>query len=222
MTTPVRALGEGMKTGFFVTLVVLLCAGSALGQGRIEIQPFVGYRFGGTVPVTSEAGSALDINKIQFKSGLAYGLTVGTDLTEMLGAEFLWNRQQTQAVGKLNGGGEFPQRIDANLDQYQGNLLIHLAERDRSLRPYVLVGLGATRGSGAESSITKFSWAIGGGLKYFFTENMGVRMQMRYAPTYLYSTAGGVWCNWWGVCWVVPNNKFLNQGDATAGWTFRF
>ena len=44
----------------------------------------------------------------------------------------------------------------------------------------------------------------------------------RYTPTYLYSTSGGVWCNWWGYCWVVPNDHFLQQGDVTGGIVFRF
>jgi len=211
-----------MRTTLLLTLTAVLFAGSALGQGRFEIQPFVGYKFGGTVPVYSEVGEDLNIDKVQFKSGVAYGLTVGADLSEMVGLEFLWNRQESQAVGKLKGGGEYAERIDANIDQYHGNFLFHFMDRDESLRPYFLVGIGASRASGADNSITKFSWGLGGGLKYFFTENMGVRLQVRYAPTYLYSTAGGVWCNWWGFCWVMPNDHFLNQGDATAGWTFRF
>ena len=62
-------------------------------------------------------------------------------------------------------------------------------------------------------------WA---GLKYFFSQHIGLRLQARYAPTYLFSEAGGVWCNWWGVCWVVSNDKFLNQFDTSAGVIFRF
>jgi len=211
-----------MKVRYLVVTAVLLCTGSALGQGRFEVQPFVGYKFGGTAPVSSDAVEPMNINKIQFKAGVAYGLTVGADVAENFGLEFLWNRQDTQAVGKLKGGEEYPERIDANLDQFHGNFLIYVADRESSLRPYFLFGLGATRASGADSSITKFSFGLGGGLKYFFSDNMGVRLQMRYTPTYLYSTAGGVWCDWWGFCWVVPNDKFLNQGDVTAGWTFRF
>jgi hypothetical protein len=85
-----------------------------------------------------------------------------------------------------------------------------------------LFGLGASDISGGGSSTTKFSTALGGGVKFFATRHLGFRVQARYAPTYLYSTTRGVWCNWWGYCWVVPNNHFLDQGDVTAGFVFRF
>lgn len=200
-------------------LISFVGVSTALGQGTIEIQPFIGYTVGGTIPVNS---NDLNIREIKFDGGSSYGATVGFNATEHLGFEFMWKRQSTEAVGKLSGGGDFEETIGVNLDQYHGNFILHFTDEDEAVRPFALIGLGATRGAGDGSSQTNFSFGVGGGLKYFFSQHIGLRLQARYAPTYLFSEAGGVWCNWWGVCWVVSNDKFLNQFDTSAGIIFRF
>jgi opacity protein-like surface antigen len=122
----------------------------------------------------------------------------------------------------LPGGADDPDKVSINLDQFHGNILLNLRDEEEKLRPFILFGLGATRSSGAGSSLTRFSFGLGAGVKYFFTQGMGVRLQARWAPTYLYSTSGGVWCNWWGFCWTLPRDNLLHQGDVSAGWIFRF
>ncbi|MCW5977492.1 MAG: hypothetical protein KIT09_05420 [Bryobacteraceae bacterium] len=42
------------------------------------------------------------------------------------------------------------------------------------------------------------------------------------ATTYLYSTPGGLWCDWWDYCSVAPNPTFFRAMDATLGRIFRF
>lgn len=199
--------------------VLLLAGPAALAQVRWEIQPFIGYKWGGTVSV--DPNNQLNINKVKFTSGLAYGITAGADFGSV-GAEFLWNHQDSRAYGTLVGGGQYPTRVNANLNQYQGNLIVDFVPPFYSVRPFFLVGLGATNIGALDSSISKFSWAIGGGVKYFFNDRNGVRAQIRYAPTYLYSTAGGFWCNWWGFCYQLTNDHYLNQGDVTVGYIYRF
>lgn len=201
--------------GVFLLIVVL----PARGQDRFEVQPFVGYKWGGSTPVGSNADL---IQNITFDSSIAYGVTATFNATPHLGLEFLWNRQPTNAVGKLPGGLNFPQTTSVNLDQFQGNFVFTFREREARLRPFVLVGFGATDISGRNAGVTKFSYALGGGVKYFVSEHVGVRLQIRYAPTYLYSTSAGVWCNWYGFCFSVPNDHYLNQGDVTGGLILRF
>lgn len=200
--------------------ILLLLLGSAApsrAQGKFEIQPFVGYKFGGGTDV---APNFLGVNRINFDSSIDYGVTATYNASEHFGVEFLWNRQPTNATASYSGGGTYPAKVGVNLDQYHGDFLYSFHKG--KLEPFILVGVGATNISGAGSSTTKFSWGVGGGVKYFFSEHLGVRAQMRYTPTYLYSTNGGVWCNWWGYCFVVPNDHFLNQGEVTTGIVLRF
>jgi len=203
----------------FAFAMALAWAHPAFSQTRLEIQPFAGYKFGGGADV---GGNALGINRINIDSSVAYGVTATFNPSEHTGIEFLWNRQPTNASGSLSGGGTYPQKIGVTLDQFHGNFLYSFTGHQSTVEPFVLFGLGATDMHGGGSSTTKFSWAVGGGVKVFASRHVGFRFQARYAPTYLYSTNGGVWCNWWGYCWVVPNDHFLNQGDVTGGVIFRF
>ncbi len=200
------------------SLLIFSAAGWAQ---RVEVTPFVGYKVGGDVPVEPERND-IDVKTIRFDDSVSAGVTVGFNVTEHFGLEFLWNRQPTKATGLLSGGGVFPTKADVDLDQYHGNFVYNFRDGDSKLRPFLLFGLGATRAAASDSSETRFSFGVGGGAKYFFHPNMGLRLQARWTPTYLYSTAGGVWCDWWGWCWVMPNDHYMNQGDFTAGWIFRF
>jgi len=199
--------------------VLVLSATGAMAQDRFEIQPFIGYKFGGGIDI---GPNPLGITRVNFNSGVAGGVSATFNATPNLGLEFLWNRQATKVVGQINATTDYAQTVDATLDQFHGNFIITLTERESKLKPFVLFGLGATHGGAGGSSSTKFSFGLGGGVKYFFSEHMGVRAQIRYAPTYLYSTAGGLYCGWWGFCWTVPDDHYLNQGDVTIGWVLRF
>jgi opacity protein-like surface antigen len=205
---------------FSVAIIFLaLSSFSAFAQTRFEVQPFVGYKFGGGTDV---GANALGISHINIDSSIAYGLTATFNPSEHTGVEFLWNRQPTNASGVFFGGGTYPTKIGTTVDQFQGNFLYSFIGHENKIEPFLLCGLGATDMHGDGSSTTKFSWAVGGGVKFFVSRHVGFRIQARYVPTYLYSTNGGVWCNWWGYCWVVPNDHFLNQGDVTTGVVFRF
>jgi len=204
------------------TLVITLLVVSVLpanAQYHFEVQPFVGYKWGGSSGV---GANALGIDSISLNSSVAYGVTATFNPTEHMGLEFLWNRQPTNAVGHYFGGATYPTKVGVTLDQFHGDFLYSFAGHGSKLEPFVLFGIGATDMHGAGSSTTKFSWSVGGGVKYFVSRHIGLRAQARYAPTYLYSTNGGVWCNWWGYCWVASNDHFLNQGDVTGGIIFRF
>jgi hypothetical protein len=188
-------------------------------QDRFEIQPFAGYKYGGGVDVAS---NPLGIHRINVDSSVAYGVTATFNPTARLGLEFLWDRQPTNATGKFSGGGTYPTKIGFTMDQYHGDFLYSFTDHLSKLEPFLLVGFGASNMHGGGSSTTKFSFGLGGGVKYFMTRHIGFRVQARYTPTYAYSTSGGVWCNWWGYCWVVPNDHFIQQGDVTGGVVFRF
>lgn len=205
-----------------LTLCLAVFSLPMFGQANFEVQPFIGGMYGGTFNVSSSTESATGIEKIALQSSISTGITAGINLGDIFGAEFLWNYQPTTAVGKLKGGGEFAEKYSVNSNQYHGNMLFYFKPADSKWRPYALVGFGATNASGNNESVTKFSYGLGGGVKYYFTERYGVRLQARYAPTYLYTSSGGVWCNWWGYCWVVGDDHYMNQGDITAGFTIRF
>jgi opacity protein-like surface antigen len=202
---------------FLIAILLLFFPAIGQAQNRFEVQPFVGYKWGGSTDVGT---NLLGIQQLKFDSSVSYGVSAAYNINH-LGFEFLWNRQPTKAVAEVSTGN-LPRKTSVDLDQFHGNFLFNFRSPETKLRPFVLVGFGATRMAGPGDSITKFSYALGGGVKYPIGAHLGLRVQIRYAPTYLYSTSDGVWCDWYGFCFVVPNDHYLNQGDVTAGLVFRF
>lgn len=200
-------------------LLLIVVALPCFAQQRFELQPFVGYKYGGGVGV---GPNGLGVNRINIDSSIAYGATATFNPAARLGVEFMWNRQPTNASATYSGGGSYPTKIGVTLDQFHGNFLFSLADHGSKVEPFILLGFGATDMHGSGSATTKFSFGVGGGVKYFVSRHVGFRLQARFTPTYAYTTSGGVWCNWWGYCWTIPNDHFLNQGDVTAGVILRF
>jgi len=111
-------------------------------------------------------------------------------------------------------------------DQYMGNFLFHLTDRESKLRPFGFFGLGASDLSpdrSGVSGVTRFAFALGAGAKYNVSKHLGFRGQAKWSPTYLTTTDAGYWCDpFWGGCWVVGNNHYLHEFDFTGGITLRF
>ena len=170
---------------------------------------------------TNTCVSSLNFSKISFDGSLVYGATFGVNASDNFGVEVMWNRQPTVAVGRLSTGNS-AQHVGVNIDQYQGNLVFSFFEKEKKMRPFILAGVGATKFSAGGDRDWRMSYGVGGGVKYFLTPHMGVRLQARYSPTFLYGTQDGAWCNWWGVCYSTTNGHFLQQYDMTAGWIIRF
>lgn len=206
-----------VKAFVLAVLAVVSVSAEAYAQ-RVEVQPFVGVRFGGGFSIDNDQLGS-DILDIDIKSGFAWGGTFGVDLTEMLQAEFMFSRQESGL--KIKDGEDL---FDASVSQYHGNVLFHFAPRDARVRPYLLVGLGATNLDPDEPGLdgaTKFSFGVGGGLKLYIQNNVGARVQFRLTPTYVTDDTV-LYCDIFGFCYAVGVADYLYQGEFTGGITFRF
>lgn len=165
-------------------------------------------------------------HRIEVANGVNYGITTGYLLGEHMGAEFQWNHNSADTRGQAIGGISSVKLFSLNQNQYMGNLLFHLTSREVKMRPFLFLGLGANtlepNTSGVKGS-TRFAYALGAGAKYNVSRHLGLRTQLRWAPTYLTTTNGGYWCDpIWGGCWAVGNSHYLHEFDITAGFTLRF
>ena len=68
---------------------------------------------------------------------------------------------------------------------------------------------------------TKFSYDAGGGLRYFFSKHVGIRVQARYVPTYLYSTPSAPQCYTFTSVCSDKKEHDLNQGEVSLGFVIR-
>jgi hypothetical protein len=159
------------------------------------------------------------------KDSVSYGFTFGGYVNEQFEVEFLWSRQATKA--EVTGSGPTLSG-DMNVDNYHGNFVYNLGDRDMKMRPFVFLGVGATNYGDAKfqsktvTGLTKFSWALGGGIKVFPSPRVGFKGMVRWTPTYIKTDGYGWWCDpFWG-CAPVGNTQYSNQFEFTGGLLVRF
>lgn len=210
-----------MRTTLLWAIVWICIAAAAASAQNVEVTGFIGGQTNGGLDLSTAAFQRIDV-----QNGINYGLAAGYLLGERTSVEFLWNYNKADTVAEPRGGGPNTKLFTLDTNQYFGNFLFHFSPREQKLRPFVLAGLGATNlhvASTSVSSLTRFAWTLGAGAKYNFNRRLGVRLQAKWSPTYITTSAGAFWCDpVWGGCWVVGDSHFLNEFDATAGLTFRF
>lgn len=204
------------------TLFLLASAAIAQEGGNFEVSGMVGGQINGGLDLSTTA-----FKRIEAGNALSYGATVGYLMGEHYGVEFQWTRSETDARAQPLFAGPSIKLFNLTQDHYLGNFLLHLTPREEHMRPYVSFGLGANNMSANTSGVgntTRFTFAIGGGAKYYMSRHLGFRAQLQWVPTYLGTTNnGGYWCDpFWGGCWIVGNSHYLHSFDLGGGITLRF
>jgi opacity protein-like surface antigen len=215
-----------------LALALILGSSAAWGQGRFEVTPTIGYRTTG-----SFEGAVLQLSDFSITDGLAYGLSLGYRVNQMLTMEAFWSRVDSSLTAQVTGSGE-QELAKIGTDQIHANFLFFALNDQAKARPYFLLGLGATianpkatnfsdgdiNPSGQTidpSSASRFSWSLGGGVLVMASERVGVKLQGKWFPTYV-NTTSEIWIDWWGYPWVVPVSNYMNQWEFTGGLVFRF
>jgi hypothetical protein len=208
--------------------VLLALASSPAFAQRVEVSASVGWTFSdgvsfdGTVPIN---GNLYD--RVDPADAASFGFTFGVYLTPQAEIEFLWNRQAT-TLDVTGAGNAARLRGDMNIDTYHANFIYNAGDEDTPIRPFFYLGLGATNYGDAEFTgrtlpgVSKFSWALGGGVKAFASRNVGFKGTATWRPTYIKTDDYGWWCDpFWG-CTVVGDANFANQFEFSGGVVLRF
>jgi len=204
----------------------------ALAQDhRGEVSVLVGWTFSDGVSGDSIlAGDGNRYDRVDPKDSFKWGFDVGAYASENLQVGFLFGQQ----MSKLTFGGSATSEVgDLKVNTYHGYFAYNFGESSAPVRPYAMVGLGATNFAsvdftspggriGTTGSETQFSTTWGAGVKFFASPNVGARVGIQWTPTYIKSDAGGWWCDpYWG-CYLTGNAQYSNQWDFSGGLTFRF
>jgi opacity protein-like surface antigen len=209
-----------IKTSLLSALICFVFLPSAFAQ-RFEIGGFVGGQLNGGVDLSTSRFRRIDVH-----NSMNYGVTAGYLFGEHFGLEFQWNHTAADTFAQPVVSGSDIKAFTLDQNQYMGNFLFHFTGEESALRPFAFFGLGASSLSPNRTGVsgaTRFAFSLGAGAKYNLSKHFGLRGQLKYSPTYLTTTDGGYWCDpFWGGCWVVGNNHYLNEFDITGGVTFRF
>ena len=217
-----RVLGLGV--------LLLLAAVAPAAAQRVEVSGLFGWTISDGVDgegVLAQDGNIY--NEVDVADSGSWGFSVGVFTSENVEVGFLFNQQLSRLDVK---GTNTLELGDMNVNTYHGYFAYNFGEADAKVRPYAMVGLGATnygsvpftaRGVQLETnSGTQFSTTWGAGVKFYPAPKFGVRAGLQWTPTYIKSDAEGWWCDPWYGCYVVGDAQYSNQLQITGGVSVRF
>jgi opacity protein-like surface antigen len=198
-------------------------------EKKIEVSPYIAYTFSEGVDVDIAVSNPDDlylVNRISPTSGFTYGFNFDYLVTESFAVGFNFGNQRSSLEARVQNNEKLIV-VDQDLRNYHGTFTFNMGDEDSPMRPFFFGGLGATQYATKETEGrtvqggTRFSTTWGGGVKMFFSENVGFKGMARWTPTYIKSDPGGWWCGWYG-CWVLSNPNYSHQFELSAGVVFRF
>jgi len=199
---------------FFCSSAATAADGNDAADGKFEITPMFGYRFGGTFEIegTDQAYELDDSSSV--------GLILNLRDQSNTQWELLYAQQSTDA--KLSSGVLLQPLVGIDMQilqiggTYQGS--------GEKLRPYLAATIGGTHISSDSNSDTFFSGSIGVGLQIMPESRVGIRVEARAYGT-LTSSNTDLFCQTGpdqNICAVRVDGKVLGQFETFAGVVFRF
>jgi len=179
----------------------------------IDLEPFVGLRFGGDVG-TQQLG-ATGPTSATLDAAASYGGVIDVPLSGPRSVELYYSRQQTTL-----GGAGLPQIHDVTVSVLQLGL-VDAIPTDNPQLSWLLAGtVGASQLSAAGSDETRAGIGLGGGLLWMPTEHFGVRADVRGLFTFTGNGGGAIACG--GGCSISLHGSLVAQGEASVGLVVRF
>lgn len=193
-----------------LAVATLVAAAPVAHAQSVQIAPFAGWAFGGSVRDTLTAESR------SFDAALTYGGAVSFPVSESWRFELLYARQPT----KIDGGPG--SSFDVVIERYMAGFQEEKGADER-VRWFGSVWLGATRfvpGLDGADAVTKFGGGVGLGVKTFLSRNVGLRFEARGFWTLVKGDGGALCVN--GDCLFLFSGTGLWQGDVSGGLVLAF
>jgi hypothetical protein len=206
------------RLAFALALGALLAPAAARAEGayRFEITPTASYRWGGTI---SGQDNALFNSDLKVDSGAAYGLTFDIPLSRSLQLELLANRQSTNLrfdQGLFGGDARF---ADIDVDYYHVGILWQGG--GGQVLPFFVASAGVTHldpSVPGASTEDRFSLSLGGGVKVFFNDHVGMRFEGRGFFTDINNYRGGCYDQYCDYYYYDRNyDSTMSQGQVSIG-----
>ena len=189
--------------------IALLCLLALPAQAQQwELAPYIGWRFGGDFD-DSETDAEYDID-----DSTSYGFIVSWTQDYQRQIEVLYSYQSTE----IDSGGRFVGDPVLDLDIHYFHIGgIFAPGASKKWRPFVSGGVGFTHLDPDRSGLdteTNLSLSLGVGVKAFFSEHVGARLEARGYLTVLDSDTR-LFCS--GGCAVQVEASGFQQGELVLG-----
>jgi opacity protein-like surface antigen len=194
-----------------VSVVVLLFVATAASAQTWEVSGLVGY-----TPSATLERHAPEVDELSMQSGFTWGVQAARSLTAHWGTEVVWVYQDS-GIGLVANGSDTT-LFTMTVKELHGNIVYRVGAADARLQPFAFAGAGGTMFQADEvETETKFSLALGGGLKFFPWRSLGVRGHLRYKPTFLNDESAEDFCDPFGFC-----QGMLSRLEFAGGVVWRF
>jgi opacity protein-like surface antigen len=181
---------------------------------RVEITPFVGYQFGGSIRVRD--------GYLRIKDNVNYGFALNITLRPGAQLEIMYSRQSTEMQADAFYGPK-ETLFDMAMEYYQIGGLYEVYRHDM-FRPFGLMTLGLANFSPQTPEVAsevRFAFGLGGGVKVLPTRNFGLRLEGRLHFPFV-SGGSGFWCGLPGGCAVTVGGELMVQVSLNAGLILAF
>ncbi len=212
-------------SGLMIFVILLTHSSLTIGQGMVEISPFGGYMFGGSLNCYE--------GKIKVDNNANYGVAVDFKVAKDTQLELMWTQMNTSGrfepyYGYLQYQGEF----DMNVGYIQ---IGSVREFDMdNVKPFGVFSLGTTYFIPKDVTFDddsyfspgttidpawKFSMILGGGAKIWLSDRVGIRLQGNLMLPMFWSSTGFA-IGTGGGGFYVGGGTSMVQGDFTGGLIF--
>jgi hypothetical protein len=202
-------------------LLLLLFLMPNASKAQVELTPFGGYMFNGKVRFVQ--------GDLKFSDEFDYGLILGIPIRHGVTAELSYTHSESKAswVPSNYYAVEFPPAdFRVNINYFQIGAIKDM-EIDEGFYGFGGLSLGAAYYNTTTSGISdlwRFALGLQAGLKYFFTDAIGLRLQGRMLLP-IYAGGLGAYCGIGGggsSCGVsVSGTALVIQGDLSLGLVFK-
>lgn len=200
-------------------LIIFLFTGTGLTfaqDHKVELTPFGGYMLGGSIKFYE--------GKFKVENAGCYGGMLAVQLRSGSFVEFSYTGMTTKGNWEpysdyFNDPDFLPFAIDMAVNHFQIGSVNELQLDNESIRPYGTFSVGTTWFNPKDDRSDDewlFSVGAGLGLKYFFNEKIGIRMQARLLLPLVYNGAG-FYLGTGGSGMYVSSTAPIIQGDFTGG-----
>ncbi len=204
-----------LQSFFAVSLILLLSGFSSQTNAQKETQIFgmAGYMVNSDVTVAQ--------GDLRFDDGVSYGLGIDVGVEREMQAEISWSMSPSYArLYKVAGGST--DLSEVTIHHFQAGALVE-PNKKKDVSPFGLITLGASLFSPSKTTAVDrwtFTFALGGGVKIYVSDKIGVRLQGRLLVPMVLS-GGSVWFGTGGAGVAVGTYTTIVEGDFSGGLFFR-
>ena len=206
-----------------LTLLALICSLGLAHSQVLEISGYGGYMLSGTADFYGYIGPDYVRGEVDVKDGGVYGATIGVDVEDAgMQIQFLWNINTVNSEIVIFGTNLPREVVELKIQHWHLGAERYLGGNEM-VKPYGAVSLGITTygpQNSAYETATRFSGAVGAGIKIFPTEKIGIKMQAKMFLPMTFSGIG-IYCGTGGCGGGSTFNVPIVHGEFSGGVVLR-